>query len=1140
MNRPVVDSVEGARADLGFTRKWPSWLAAQPTLPFASLSPDEFEVFSYFLLCRESPGERIFYYGKTGDGGRDILRPTSPQGCELIQCKHYQDNVGIGEIRKELAKLCANVFLEMIPDRPDRVTFYVSRDLTAPAKDLLRFQSRWLAEAQDALREHLGHEPEPALLEFARNWWPDFEWQSEIELTQRARRQQELLDEFFEVRGRIDGTIADVRIVVREELAASKDNPQSIDLTWEGFFRAVGQEDLAYFYLRDWPGLPPDRRFLAPEDFEKIGEAVGNQPLTLLIGPPAAGKTFLAVQLLWEAFLGNLKVRWISPATLLPTEGLIPSERGPDMKQRIEILTTKLGTKSTRAPLDHHDFIAMNLEPGSLVYIEDPFGKTDEEFEYSLHSYKFFDLDQFVAAISEGAARAGCHLLLSSREGLFDRWRAERAMRGLPPIRARLIHLSGNSYSYQRLESLALRLAQARGLRNPDDVAFEISTLVDLPYEIESIVRGLPLDADGERAVAEADKYRDGLKSALRRILVAETEPEALFLIVLASGCPDPKTRYLRLHRALSLPGEAEIALNLGIERYRAFVVRRPVTFRLKGYGPDADEVFFPSHSVIKEAITEYFRASPATPSPFLDRLACALPKDAADRKAVGGGAKIALFLLSLGTGCQPGLAEDAVLEVLLDRGGLSFDHARGLMRLWGTFGAGFRERLFEHLKSGLKRASGEPARSLRELRGNTRLLLIEMASTLVSLELPARDAWRFTRLLFRVFPESDGRGLYTWESPWSYLFEHLEEAPADILRALDAIATKSPDAFVYVLGEVAVAHWEKLSTVQQAAFFAKSSLRRPRVMAKALEGIARNWEKTPGELREFFERQASSDDPEIRAAAMTAAWIYRRHDNPVLDKVLVDAARDPDPKVPLQIMHSLGDEEGDRLFARAFFDRADEVQASEMIHDLLRVHGEPLPDWKADLTRDCLLKGGDRAWSTLALLHFREDEAATEPFQDWRAPISGQPEPIRLGALWAYGSSRGKRPALGEEGVVSLIEGLTDPFRSLALAYLSAQVEHLPESVRRYLESLEGTEGRDGDAVRSGKEKLDSGEGNNPWRFLPSPLQGSRGELHDVFLGLKPQATCLRPFGPEDRLAAGDSCRTVIDPDPCGAEVQR
>ena len=72
-------------------------------------------------------------------------------------------------------------------------------------------------------------------------------------------------------------------------------------------------------------------------------------------------------------------------------------------------------------------------------------------------------------------------------------------------------------------------------------MAFAIEYQVEYPYEIESTLRELPLDADAEQASAEAKKYQEGWKPVLRQTLVADDDQELLFLVILASRCTDPK-----------------------------------------------------------------------------------------------------------------------------------------------------------------------------------------------------------------------------------------------------------------------------------------------------------------------------------------------------------------------------------------------------------------------------------------------------------------------------------------------------------------------------------------------------------------------------------------------------------------------
>src|SRR5688572_20748766 len=119
MARKVVNTPAEAMADLDTNPSRPPWLEHQHALPFWSLSPDEFEIFGFLLVDREHPDDKVQYYGKTGDQGRDIVWVRASDGLvTLIQCKRIAGNVGIGEIRAEMAKLFVNVFTGVIPVKP--------------------------------------------------------------------------------------------------------------------------------------------------------------------------------------------------------------------------------------------------------------------------------------------------------------------------------------------------------------------------------------------------------------------------------------------------------------------------------------------------------------------------------------------------------------------------------------------------------------------------------------------------------------------------------------------------------------------------------------------------------------------------------------------------------------------------------------------------------------------------------------------------------------------------------------------------------------------------------------------------------------------------------------------------------------
>ncbi len=188
----------------------PAVLERDDALPFDRLSSDEFEVFCYSLVFREEETRSAVLYGKTADKGRDIVRDTASDECEIIQCKKHSGNLGVGEVRQELAKLVVHLHLGDIPQDPDKVVFYVGRDLTSHAIDLIKSRDQWLECVEDELEKHLREAPGNDLLEFARQWWVEIEHQNGHDLTRRAERHVELIEQYFSQKKVVTGDIADL------------------------------------------------------------------------------------------------------------------------------------------------------------------------------------------------------------------------------------------------------------------------------------------------------------------------------------------------------------------------------------------------------------------------------------------------------------------------------------------------------------------------------------------------------------------------------------------------------------------------------------------------------------------------------------------------------------------------------------------------------------------------------------------------------------------------------------------------------------------------------------------------------------------------------------------------------------------
>lgn len=311
MSRKRISDEASARTELGVARTQPSRRERQHTLPFADLSDDEFEILSFLLVRREHPHDDVCYYGKTADGGRDIIHIHNGK-TRLIQCKRFTGTVGIPVIRADLAKLCVNVFRERIPDKPDELVFYLVPDVSAQGADLIRNQKLWREVAAAALSEHLGEAPPADLLAFAQEWWPNPSHAMAITLTERLLHFPDLVDEFFAVKKVIDGAIDDVRTIVHAEVQTGvkeviarlqpdltpSHGPANLpaefdDRTLRDQFKHVSLP------LLTWPTTLGDNRWIPREESDRLSAVITNNSCStaLLLGPPGSGKSALLARL---------------------------------------------------------------------------------------------------------------------------------------------------------------------------------------------------------------------------------------------------------------------------------------------------------------------------------------------------------------------------------------------------------------------------------------------------------------------------------------------------------------------------------------------------------------------------------------------------------------------------------------------------------------------------------------------------------------------------------------------------------------------------------------------------------------------------------------------------------------------------
>ena len=325
LTRKITNSIEEAISELSETKTNPVWLERDLDLPFSKLTGDEFEVLCFLLLKSKHPNDRIYYYGKTSDMGRDIVHVLPSGDVRLIQCKNYAVNVDKSKIGAEMAKVYANVHAQKIPEQPDEVVFFVSKDLSANAKDLIQYQQKWLESANTYIETHLRSKPPEDLLDFAREWWPFGDSQSGISITSDVKKFHDILiEDFFSVKKVVDASRDEIRQDFREEIGAAfkefsisqtansktvvtENLPQPTDV--QASFLAASKS------LLNWPQKLGDKQWIdRPEACLILGEITGDDVVEgrALLGAPGSGKSALLANLahrLQEAGISFLAIK---------------------------------------------------------------------------------------------------------------------------------------------------------------------------------------------------------------------------------------------------------------------------------------------------------------------------------------------------------------------------------------------------------------------------------------------------------------------------------------------------------------------------------------------------------------------------------------------------------------------------------------------------------------------------------------------------------------------------------------------------------------------------------------------------------------------------------------------------------------
>lgn len=591
-------------------------------------------------------------------------------------------------------------------------------------------------------------------------------------------------------------------------LKAQPRPPSSAADRWAEFFLAAGQSDRGQQSLDRWTALTPRQRFIPPKEHERIRESMDLSPLTLVVGPPAVGKTFVVLQILYDMFCKGRRVQWIGPEIMNDVQSpvLLADRSHLEMAARIDRLARSLGLQPNVPPQDAYDFIVCHVKKDSTIYIEDPFGRTDEEFESSLSTYRFFDLNAFVEAVGKSPPRSGCRFVITSREGLFERWLEEKRCSGQAIASAKIIPLNSASYKRSDVHQLLLRLITRQRCQDPTAVADVLLPQVELPFEAEMLAKDVDETTDVLSAQDLASRNRGDNAARARARTTPENDEGRLFLFLVTAlstggfGREDFPRAFETLFSALGLVGLAKDALAKTLRKFRSLVTRLDppadvpallADLTAKGYHLEA------VHSTVLEGIRHEMAGNSLS---FCIRLALHLDhipgRENLDNDTSHWLQKtIAIALLGTGAAGDQD-AREALTRVLFADKDLSFVHLGRLLDQWNLLPPSMKEVAFDWM-------TRTTALTLAQIAG-----CLSRRKSIFSPE----EAWRvYENLLACGGTLGATRHDMFSGGAWEFAIENIEKMPGKIREKLDSLASLQPVLFSVGIGPSLLHHWERV-----------------------------------------------------------------------------------------------------------------------------------------------------------------------------------------------------------------------------------------------------------------------------------------------------------------------------------------
>jgi len=198
------------------------------------------------------------------------------------------------------------------------------------------------------------------------------------------------------------------------------------------FVQKIGEEGvLKYEKLPDL--------YVPPLNYGKIKEALLENKIVFITGPPEYGKTYTAVHLLWEYFNKGYEPIWFKVGEI------------NQQYKRSEIR-------------GEFSFIEKYLKPHHVIYYEDPFGKT--EYEVKIDEGIVRNIASIIESVE--TSKKDVYVVITSREEVFKEFEDKKTGRVDLKKFERKLSIK-NSYTYEKRKEMLLNHASIRDSKWKDD-----------------------------------------------------------------------------------------------------------------------------------------------------------------------------------------------------------------------------------------------------------------------------------------------------------------------------------------------------------------------------------------------------------------------------------------------------------------------------------------------------------------------------------------------------------------------------------------------------------------------------------------------------------------------------------------------